>query len=313
MVETQLQIRGVAGTLAASFTRPDHPGPYPAVLMLHGSGPLDRNENTLDQQLNVFNVIAAALASQGIASLRYDKRGCGQSGGDYLQAGHQDLLNDARTCFDALAALPHLAPRQLFILGHSEGCLLAPQLAQQDIDVAGLLLLCPLIEPVEAALLRQAEQVAKEMRLSPGWQGIWRRSLLRLGLDHPVKKQKRLIAQVQAGTVTQGSSESFGINWLSEMLALDPEAIFAATQTPMLLIAGEKDLQCLPEDIHRIAQVTPALTDLCLIEGMTHLLRIDPEVPSLMAYPQLLKQKVAPLLIERLVQWITNFPRRSSY
>ena len=63
--------------------------------MVHGSGPLDRNENVKKgSHLNLFNTLAHHLAGIGIASLRYDKRGCGESTGDYYAAGHSDLLAD---------------------------------------------------------------------------------------------------------------------------------------------------------------------------------------------------------------------------
>ena len=60
--------------------------------MIHGSGPMDRNENMPGQSLNVFNTIAEHLAEKGIASLRYDKRGCGKSGGNYLGLVNTNLI-----------------------------------------------------------------------------------------------------------------------------------------------------------------------------------------------------------------------------
>ena len=70
--------------LAGELLLPGSSRTHPTVVMIHGSGPLDRNENTKSQSLNIFNTLANHLATQGIASFRYDKRGCGKSGGDYF-------------------------------------------------------------------------------------------------------------------------------------------------------------------------------------------------------------------------------------
>lgn len=121
MIEQDVTIRSGDVRLAGSLTLPDGRKPLAVALFLHGTGPLDRDENIPRHGLNVFNVIAARLAQQGIASLRYDKRGCGRSGGDYYAAGQDDLLDDAQACLDYLDHGEHgvLGPR--FLIGHSEG------------------------------------------------------------------------------------------------------------------------------------------------------------------------------------------------
>jgi uncharacterized protein len=86
--EEPLAFAARAGTrLAGTMTRPERDPPVPAALLLSGSGPLDRDSNMRRQVLNVGSALAAALAAHGVASLRYDKRGVGESGGDYLTTG----------------------------------------------------------------------------------------------------------------------------------------------------------------------------------------------------------------------------------
>jgi len=74
----------------------DFPGPFAGALLLNGSGPLDRDSNMPKQRLDVANTLAHALAARGVASLRYDKRGVGESTGSYLSAGLSEETEDAR-------------------------------------------------------------------------------------------------------------------------------------------------------------------------------------------------------------------------
>ena len=90
-----LTFRNGSVTLAGTLAEPDGRGPHPLVVMIHGSGPLDRDENMPGQALNIFNALAAALAEAGYGAFRYDKRGCGASTGDYLTHGFADLIGDA--------------------------------------------------------------------------------------------------------------------------------------------------------------------------------------------------------------------------
>ncbi len=123
-------------TLAGTLTEPDGAGPdgaeqdgaeqdgagagpHPLVVMIHGSGPLDRDGNMPGQAPNIFNALAAALAGAGYASFRYDKRGCGASAGDYLTHGFADLIGDAGAVVAGLRAMPGFGP--IFLLGIRRG------------------------------------------------------------------------------------------------------------------------------------------------------------------------------------------------
>ncbi len=82
--------------LVGELTSPESAGSHPAALILSGSGPLDRDSNMPEQKLDIANALASALAARGVASLRYDKRGVGESGGDYLVTGFDQETSDAR-------------------------------------------------------------------------------------------------------------------------------------------------------------------------------------------------------------------------
>ena len=129
------------------------PGGAPAVLILSGSGPLDRDSNMKGQALNVGNALADALAAHGIASLRYDKRGVGESGGEYLTAGFQQETDDARAALEAL-------PDERAVVGHSVGATIAIRLAA-EYELAGVVLLCAGLAPGTEVMREQSERIAQ--------------------------------------------------------------------------------------------------------------------------------------------------------
>ena len=149
MVEKECSIKSGDAVLKGTACLPKIHGRFPVVLMIHGSGPLDRDENIDGQGLNIFNAIAHHLADNGIASVRYDKRGCGESTGNYYSAGHFDLVEDAVQWFDSLDGFEFCDQKRKYLLGHSEGCIIAPQVNLKRPAVAGMILLAPFIESLE--------------------------------------------------------------------------------------------------------------------------------------------------------------------
>jgi len=303
--EQELKIQSAEAELAGTLCFPDGEGEFPAVLMVHGSGPLDRDENMKGQQLNIFNHIACELADFGIASFRYDKRGCGSSSGDFMSAGHSELIEDAVRCFDTLSGIENISAKQLYILGHSEGCIIGAQVTQLRPSVAGLIQLCPFIEKLDSVLVRQAAQLEKEIEAMPGINGLLTRALMKI-IGSPSASQQRLLRKVRetdSPVVRIGLSRQTA-KWLREILQLDPESIYASIDTPMLLIGGEKDLQCNPQDVYRIAEVTQGQTETLLVDDMTHLLRIDEKPATILGSARLLKEPIASAVLERIPQWV---------
>ena len=115
--------------LAGTLTLPSAPGLVAGALLLSGSGPLDRDSNMPQQRLDVAAALAAALAAHGVASLRFDKRGVGASGGEYLSAGFQRETADAGAALAALRGSPSIDPERVAIAGHSVGATIAIRLA----------------------------------------------------------------------------------------------------------------------------------------------------------------------------------------
>lgn len=305
MLEHDITIDSDGISLSATVCLPEDKGRVPLVLMIHGTGPLDRDENMKGQRIDAFNTIARHLAPEGIASLRYDKRGCGHSSGDYYRAGHSDLVGDAVSSFDALRQFDFCDPDRIFVLGHSEGCVIAPQVSAKRPTVAGLILLCPFVDTVESILIKQAAQIQRDFDDLPGVNGLVRRLLSRMmgvtvaGQQHRIDKLKSSDAEMMRIGFQKIPAKS-----IRELTRLDPRAIFNRVTCPMLLIGGEKDIQCDPADVHRIADLAKGQVSAHVVQNLTHVLRCDARQPSVLSTGELLEKPMEPIVLALISAWL---------
>lgn len=291
MIENDVAIEHAGARLAGTVVAPGV-GRFPTVLMLHGSGPMDRNEDMPGQRLAVFDTFAARLAQNGVASLRFDKRGCGASTGDFETAGVHDAAADAVAWLDWLGSADFCDPERTILLGHSEGCLIAPLAIHQRPSVWGAVLVCPFAERMETILMRQAAQVEREL----GW-------LLRT-LTRPVLTQRRLIERVRASSEPSFRMRSQRINarWLRELLAIDTAEALGQVTCPTLLIGGAHDCQCDPEDVARAAALVRGPVEAHVVPELTHVLRRGP--PTLLQQHRLLGAPVDERVLDLLAPWV---------
>jgi len=305
MIERDITINSHGNSLSGTICLPEESARFPLVLMVHGTGPLDRDENMKEQHLNVFNTIAHCLAQGGIASLRYDKRGCGRSAGDYYTAGNSDLVHDAIHWFDALREYDFCDADRIFILGHSEGCIIAPQVSMERPAVAGLILLCPFVDNMESILIKQATQLQKEFEGSPGGSGLLRRILSRV-MGMTVASQQKLIDRIKSSDTEtlRVRGQKVPAKSLRELIRLDPCAIFSQVTCPMLLIGGEKDLQCDPADGGRIVEVAKSPVDAHVVKNLTHVLRLDERPASILGSAELANKPVEPIVLDLVAGWL---------
>lgn len=307
MIEREIHVQANGSRLAGTLCLPGERGPFPVVLMVHGSGPLDRNENMKGQKLEIFNAIAHRLAASGIASVRFDKRGCGSSEGDYHTAGHHDFVDDVVCWYDSLHLADFCRSRQVYLLGHSEGCLISAQASVRRAGIAGLVLLCPFVEPMEDILIRQAHQVEREIGAGKGVARFVNAIVTRL-VGGPVANQQALIRKLRTSTKDSIRVwfERIPAKWLRELLSIDASEVFRGVSCPMLLVGGEKDLQCDPADVARIAMLAPGPVDPHVIAGMTHVLRCDDQPATLLGVQRLLALPVDAELLELVAEWMES-------
>lgn len=275
----------------------------PAALILPGSGPIDRDGDHRRMPLGISRALAESLAERGIASLRYDKRGTGDSQGEWLSTGLLDNVDDAREALRALAAQPDVDPARVFVVGHSEGAILASYLGA-DPGVAGLVLLSATGTPGKEMLAWQTRQLAGSL---PRPVSLLVR-LLRIDI---VKRQARSVAKIEASSadVLRMDGARLNARWHRELLAYDPRAQLGATTVPVLAITGAKDLQVDPADLARIAELVPGDVETVLVPDLTHILRRDEEAASFARYKKLVRQPVDAEVLGRVADWILRTTR----
>jgi len=314
--EREIAFAGDGLTLYGTLALPaESEGPFPAALFLHGSGPVDRNGNAAGLEMDVYRQLAHALARAGFASLRFDKRGVGESEGDAGLASRTDLLNDARTAIEGLRSQPEIDPTRCVLIGHSEGAYLAPILAIEDESVAGIVLLAGAARPLdeitrwqvetllrqqglegdalEAALAQQDRYTAFVETSEGGWD------------DYTVEKLREAMPWLTDEAAVRLKSTPLSLAWLREHYLDESAETIAAVKVPVLILHGEKDAQ--------VPSTEAALLQGLLTEGgnadvtaivlpdLNHLMRHHPEEPNLVY--RHLDEPVDPRVIDTLLDW----------
>jgi pimeloyl-ACP methyl ester carboxylesterase len=147
--------------LAGTLTTPRGAGPFPAAVLITGSGPEDRDETLMGHK--PFLVIADYLTRRGIAILRLDDRGVGQSTGDSSKTTIQEMATDVLTGVAFLKSRKEIDPKHIGLIGHSEGGIVGPMAASQSPDIAFVVMLAGTGVSGEQVLYLQAELVARSM------------------------------------------------------------------------------------------------------------------------------------------------------
>ena len=245
--EAQVTFQSAGARLAGTLTFPPGPGPFPAVILIAGSGRHTRDDRLFDHQ--PFLVLADALTRRGIAVLRYDKRGSGESFGDYDAATTQDFAADVEAAAAFLRSRPDIDPAKVGLLGHSEGGLIAPMVAAEDPRIAVLVLLAPPAAPGEAVLLEQHRLIRLARGQSPATarsSGRAQRQLYDLVLSGADAGQIRAAGTGPAGLDPGDAALLEALPWMRFFLAYDPAPALKTLRIPVLAMIGSKDLQVPP-------------------------------------------------------------------
>jgi uncharacterized protein len=251
-------------SLSGTLTLPQGPGPFPAAVLLSGSGPHDRDETIEGHR--PFLVLADHLTRKGIAVLRYDKRGAGKSTGNYDIATIEDFAADAQAAVAYLKTRKDVDPKRIGLIGHSEGGLTAPIVASRSTDIAWVVLLAAPALKGEDILLLQSELIMKVAGI--GEEQISRTldfnkqtyALARQEKD-PAAFESKLNDLVQSTgmgalvppATLQAQVRTMASPWFREILDYDPVPALQKTLCPVLALNGQKDLQVPPvENLSRI-------------------------------------------------------------
>ncbi|WP_168915935.1 alpha/beta fold hydrolase [Microcella flavibacter] len=247
--------------------RIDVTGATALAVLLPGSGPVDREGDVRRLALGIQRQLATALADHGIASVRWDKRGVGDSGGEFLSTGFDDLVDDALAVVDR--ALEEALP--VIVIGHSEGATIAARVAAERPRIAGAVMLSGYARSGLEVLRWQSRALSGD--LPAPVRGLLR--LLRTDLEAQTEKNRQRLLRT-TGDVERIGGVRLNARWHREFMAYDPRTDLDAAAAPVLAITGSLDLQTPPEDLALIAARTGGPTRTVELEGVSHILRTQP-------------------------------------
>lgn len=312
--------------LAGTLTLPAGEAPFPAVVLASGSGPQDRDSTLFDHK--PFLVLADHLTRAGIAVLRFDDRGHGESTGDVSQATSSDLADDVLAGVRWLAGRDEIDPRRIGIVGHSEGGILAPMAATRSRQVAFVVMLAGTGVPGLEVLMAQSEAIAVASGADPAMAAL-RSAALRKSLEkvlaNPdveaarhelIEEGRRQLATTKPEGETPSDEEMETVvaqveavtsPWYLHFLRYDPAEALRQVRVPVLALAGSLDRQVLAEQ--NLPPIEKALveggnTDATVIalDGLNHLFQ-HAETGSPAEYGTI-EETLAPELLERVTGWI---------
>src|SRR5688572_11600696 len=217
-------------TLAGTLTLPKSASrtkPVSAIITVTGSGPQDRDENIGLPGFRPFRQIADSLARRGIAVLRMDDRGTGASGGTFKGSTSADFAEDVRAGLAYLRTRPEIRADRLGVLGHSEGAIIAPMVAEKEPTLRAIVLLAGIAQPGRTALHFQLKNgIERNTRLTP-------------------EMRTSQIAEIPKRIDAMGAADP----WMKFFLTYDPATAMRRVKTPVLILTGARDQQAVPAEV----------------------------------------------------------------
>jgi len=296
-------------TLAATLTIPPGKGPFPAVLLIAGSGPHDRDEALMGHR--PFLVLADHLTRHGIAVLRADDRGVGKSGGNFATGTTADFATDAEAGVAYLKERREVDPHKIGLIGHSEGGIIAPMVAARNPNVAFIVMMAGPGIPGDQILVAQSRLISEAAGQNP------------VEAEKDANEEREVLALVKnekdsaalesdlrkrlAGKGTDAQIKALTSPWFRYFLAYDPAGALKKVQCPVLALNGEKDLQVPPT--LNLPVIRQALeeggnkhfeTD--ELPGLNHLFQTaGTGAPS--EYAEI-EETISPVALEKMAGWI---------
>lgn len=309
--QEQVFIQGES-TIAATMTIPnDGQSNYPTIVLIGGTGGLNRDGNGTGFKSNLYKDLAEWLTTKGFVTLRFDKRGIGKSGGDRNSVGLSGLVDDVATMIRYLKSLDYVS-QDILLLGHSEGCIVATLAAERE-SVSGLILLSGAGVALKTSMQEQAHFLLDEVKRTKGIKGM----LLRLSLNEKsvIGKQQKLFERVTATDQDTMRIQlmKFPAKWLREHLAYTDDSLrdrLVQLSIPTLALTGDRDVQT---DVHHLDELDALHAEhieVQKIRNMDHMLKhFDGEMSILdvkKQYRAQLKEPLHPELQHQLHEWLSH-------
>ncbi len=311
-------------TLAGTLSIPKGEGPFPAILLVAGSGPMDRDEAIFSHK--PFLVLADDLTKQGIVVLRADKRGIGKSTGDYSKALDSDFADDALAGVEFLKSRKEVNPRAIGIIGHSEGGLVAPRVAASSKEVAFIVLLAAPGLPGDQIILSQWKLINRtsgvdEARMKEGF-AMEEKIIAVAKQEADVETARSKIREIFKASLPKDAPQALverqvkkaASPWLHDFLNYDPAPALSKVKCPVLAIAGSKDLQVPP--VENLFAIRSALQSgenkavtIKILPGLNHLFQTA--ATGLPAEYGKIEETFSPSALKVIGDWIAEVTPKS--
>jgi uncharacterized protein len=268
--DESVSIPSIGFNLAGTITRPPSaPAAAPAVILIGGSGPTDRDETVAG--IPVFGQVARDLVAAGFAVVRYDKRGVGQSGGRAESATIADYAEDARQVLLWLEKQKGIDKERIALVGHSEGGLVAMLMAGRERGkVAALVLLGTPSASGKEVVLEQQKYMLSKMPIDDAQR------------EEKIALQEKINTAVIKGTgwgdIPLAARRAADTPWFYSFLTFDPERAMHDTRQPVLIVQGELDVQVQPHHADKLAAMArerrgaKVAIEVVKVPGVNHLL-----------------------------------------
>ncbi len=268
--ERELEV-GSTPALPGTLTMPRGEGPFPAVVLVHGSGPNDRDETVGGAK--PFKDLAWGLASQGIAVLRYVKRS--RHSPDGIVTQKEEVLDAVTDAIARLRETPRIDKRRVVVLGHSQGGYLAPRVGLAHPELAGIVILAGSTRPLEDSIIEQLEYLSS---LDPKNEG------LKSGLEaaREFKKKVTSSALTASERVELPTGGAVTGAYFLDVRGYEPPAVAKKLTFPLLVLQGERDYQVTTRDFQgwKSALASKKSVTLKTYPGLNHLFIAGAGTPS---------------------------------
>ncbi|PYP92701.1 MAG: alpha/beta hydrolase [Candidatus Angelobacter sp. Gp1-AA117] len=305
--------------LAATFTIPMGQGPFPAVILLTGSGPQDRDESLLGHK--PFLVLSDYLTRRGIAVLRADDRGVGKSTGDFNTATSADFATDAEAGIAFLKTRPEVDRKKIGLVGHSEGGIIAPMVAARNRDVAFIVLMAgsgvrgDQIMVAQSQLISESSGLGHEQAEKNAAKEGEILALVVQEKDNAVleKKVREKLAGAMPEAALGAEIQKLNSPWLRYFISYDPAMSLRKVRCPVLALNGSKDMQVpsrqnLPTIRKALEEGGNKNIEVIEFPGLNHLFQTaNTGAPS--EYAQI-DETIAPVVLDKIAAWIRKVTSR---